>query len=202
MRRYLTMLVLVGVSVGVCAAQVSRGTAEVKINGKKIVIEYGRPELQGRDMLGKATVGMVWRMGADDATSLMSEGDLNFGNTRVKQGRYSLFAKKSGADQWELIFNSESKIWGTGRKSEKDLLSIPLESSRGQSSTEKFTIVLKSTGQDSGAFSMVWGTMELRAGSLKLQGWSSDLRNSSKSSFSAAVRLTFLRFSRSRKALS
>ena len=34
MRRYLTMLVLVGVSVGVCAAQVSRGTAEVEINGR------------------------------------------------------------------------------------------------------------------------------------------------------------------------
>jgi len=164
MRRFVTILVLVGVSVSVCAAQVSRGTAEVAINGKRIVIEYGRPELQGRDMLGKASVGMVWRMGADDATSLMSEGDLIFGNTRVKQGRYSLFAKKTGADQWELIFNAESKILGTGRKSEKDLLSIPLESSRGQSSTEKFTIVLKSTGQNSGAFSMVWGTMELSAG--------------------------------------
>ncbi len=164
MRRFLTMLVLVGVFVSVCAAQVSRGTAEVAINGKRIVIEYGRPELQGREMLGKASVGMVWRMGADDATSLMSEGDLIFGSRRVKKGHYSLFARKTGADQWELIFNSESKIWGTGRKSEKDLLSIPLESSRGQSSTEKFTIVLKSKGQDSGTFSMVWGTTELSAG--------------------------------------
>ena len=63
MRRILTMLVLVGLSVGVCAAQVSRGTAEVTISGKRIVVEYGRPELQGREMLGKASVGMVWRMG-------------------------------------------------------------------------------------------------------------------------------------------
>ncbi len=163
MRRYLTMLVLVGVSVGVCAAQVSRGTAEVEVNGKKIVIEYGRPELQGREMLGKASVGLVWRMGADEASSLMSEGDLILGNTQVKKGHYSLFARKTGADQWELILNSESKIWGTSRNPEKDLFSIPLESSRDQSSTERFTIVLKSTGQDSGMFSIVWGTMELSA---------------------------------------
>ena len=163
MRRFLTMLVLVGVSVGVCAAQVSRGTAEITIDGKKIAIEYGRPELQGRDMLGKASVGMVWRMGADDATTLMSEGDLIFGNTQVKKAHYSLFARKTGDEQWELILNSESKIWGTRRNSEKDLISVPLKSNRGQSSTEKFTILLKSTGQDSGTFSMVWGTMELGA---------------------------------------
>ena len=144
MKQFLIILSLVGVSMSICSAQVSRGTAETSIHGKKIIIEYGRPELQGRDMLEKASVGMIWRMGADDATSLVSEGNL-------------------GNNQWGLIINSEAKIWGTRRNPEKDLLVIPLRSNVGSSNKEKFTILLNSTSQDSGKFSMAWGTKELSA---------------------------------------
>lgn len=163
MKQFLIILSLVGVSMSICSAQVSRGTAETSIHGKKIIIEYGRPELQGRDMLEEASVGMIWRMGADDATSLVSEGNLVFGKIRVQKGSYSLFAKKTGNNQWGLIINSEAKIWGTRRNPEKDLLVIPLRSNVGSSNKEKFTILLNSTSQDSGTFSMAWGTKELSA---------------------------------------
>ena len=46
-------------------AQSPRGTAEAMVGGAKVSIEYGRPSLQGRDMLGQVTAGMVWRLGAD-----------------------------------------------------------------------------------------------------------------------------------------
>jgi len=163
MKQFLIILSLVSVSMSICFAQVSRGTAETSIQGKKIMIEYGRPELQGRDMLEKASVGMVWRMGADDATSLVSEGNLIFRKIRVQKGSYSLFVKKTGSDQWELIINSEAKVWGNKRNPEKDLLAIPLRSNVSSSNKEKFTILINSTGQDSGTFSMVWGTKELSA---------------------------------------
>lgn len=163
MKQFLIILSLVGVSMSICFAQVSRGTAETNIHGKKIIIEYGRPELQGRDMLEKASVGIVWRMGADEATSLVSEGNLIFGKIQVQKGSYSLFAKKAGRNQWELIINSEAKVWGSRRNPEKDLLAIPLRSNVVSSNKEKFTILLNSTGQDSGTFSMVWGTKELSA---------------------------------------
>ena len=46
-------------------------------------------------MLEKASVGMVWRMGADEATSLVSEGNLIFVKIQVQKGSYSLVCKKS-----------------------------------------------------------------------------------------------------------
>ena len=44
-------------------SQQSRGKTEATVKGKKITIDYGRPALQGRDMIGMARPGMVWRLG-------------------------------------------------------------------------------------------------------------------------------------------
>ena len=60
-------------------AQSPRGTAEVTIAGKSVTIDYGRPSLRGRDMLGKAPAGTVWRTGADAATMFTTEADLTSG---------------------------------------------------------------------------------------------------------------------------
>src|SRR5215471_14983852 len=58
-RSLIAALLTVGMAVAACGQ--GRGKAEVTINGKTVTIDYGRPELKGRDMLGKATPGTIWR---------------------------------------------------------------------------------------------------------------------------------------------
>ena len=46
------------------AAQNGRGAAELKLHGKAVSVDYGRPALKGRqveDMLGQLPAGEVWR---------------------------------------------------------------------------------------------------------------------------------------------
>ena len=73
------------ITVPTAFAQSPRGSAEATVGSAEVSIEYGRPSLQGRDMLGQATDGMVWRLGADASTTLTTSGDLDFGGRRSRR---------------------------------------------------------------------------------------------------------------------
>ena len=144
-----------------------RGTAEVTISGKKVTISYGRPSLKGRDMLGEAQPGMVWRLGSEDATTVTTEGQLWFtadhgGPPRmVEPGSYSLFAMRT-EDGWRLLVNSETGQPGQEHDPAKDLLGIPLQVETAEDSAEMFTITLASAGDGMNAsLRMQWGATVL-----------------------------------------
>lgn len=139
-----------------------RGKAEATYSGKKVSIDYGQPTLQGRDMLGRARPGMVWRFGKDAATVLSSDADLQFGDVKVPKGSYSLFAKKVDENTWHLIVNKQTGQWGTNHDAAQDLFEIPLKKSAGADSVEAFTIALSGKG-NAGTLTASWGTVVLSA---------------------------------------
>ncbi|HEY3129040.1 MAG TPA: DUF2911 domain-containing protein [Acidobacteriota bacterium] len=156
------MLVLIAPSHTAAGPKANRGLASVTINGKKISIDYGQPEMKGRDLLGMAPVGTVWRMGMNEATELKTEVALKFKDLTVKPGQYTLWAKRTGADNWKLIVNSKTGIWGTEYDSKSDLGSTPLTSTKLTPPVERFTISLSATG-NKGTLEMSWGTTKLSA---------------------------------------
>ncbi len=141
-------------------AQSPRGMAEGTVGDARITIDYGRPSLQGRDMLGQVTDGMVWRLGADAATVLTTSHDLDFGGTTIEAGSYSLFAKKSG-DSWALLVNSQTGQWGTEHDASMDIAAIPLML-HGGSPQEQFTISIAGRGGQ-GMIHFEWGESILMA---------------------------------------
>lgn len=132
-----------------------RGTASATVAGKAVSIEYGRPELKGRDMLAQAQVGMAWRMGADAATTLKSDANLSFGAVKVPAGEYVLRATKAAGDAWWLNVH-EKGASGTGDK----IADVPLATSKLDASVEAFTIDLAGKGKD-GTLTLKWGTTAL-----------------------------------------
>lgn len=153
-QRALTVSSVLAVSLGLAAsvtAQMNpRGEAKVTLAGKPIVVDYGRPSLKGRDMLGKATVGQEWRMGADAATTLKTPVSLTFGSTRVPPGEYVLRAKKMSDTDWLLKLERDGKA----------AAEVPLVASPLDKSVEMFTIELAEE-QGQGVFRMSWGTRAL-----------------------------------------
>ena len=83
-------------------------------------IDYGRPSLKGRDMLGQAQVGQAWRMGANAATTLKTEADLAFGAAAVPKGEYILTATKVDASQWQLNVLRQGRPLEGGRRPAHD----------------------------------------------------------------------------------
>ena len=144
---------------GLALAHNPRGTAKASFGDKAVTVDYGRPSLQGRDMLAQATTGMVWRLGSEAATTITSEGQLMIGEGMVPAGSYSLFARKTD-EGWDLLVNSETGQSGLERDPEKDLFEAPLRVETAPDSAEMFTISLVANGMN-GALKMQWGTTAL-----------------------------------------
>jgi len=138
-------------------AESDRGVASATFGEVTVSIDYGRPQLGGRDMLAKATEGMVWRMGMNEATEIETAGDLHFGETVIPQGKYSLWMRKQSGDQWELVFNKKTGIWGHEYPAEDELVAVPMTTSESADSVETFTIEIEATGANAGILKALWG---------------------------------------------
>ncbi len=160
--KHRSAIVLLALGLAVPAlAHNPRGEATASFDGKAVTVDYGRPSLDGRDMLGMATPGMVWRLGSDAATGLASEGAMMFGSKMVPAGEYTLFARKTD-DGWELLVNKQTGQWGTDHNPEHDLIAVPLKVETRDASEEVFTISLTADGMN-GQMVMQWGTTALVA---------------------------------------
>lgn len=149
------VVVLAMASLAGAAAAADRGEAKTTIGGKSIAVEYGRPALAGRDMLGKAEVGAPWRLGSGSPTTLKTDVDLHFGSVAVAKGAYVLRAIKRAADKWDLLLTPQS---GEGAKA----LEIPLTVGAVKDSVEVLTIDLPATKQGH-ALVVAWATTTLTA---------------------------------------
>jgi hypothetical protein len=141
-----------------------RSTSRLEIGGKFIFVEYGRPSLKGRDMLGQLEVNKIWRLGADKSTTLTSDSNLSFSKVSVPQGTYSIWLKKLGDKSYELLVNKKSGQWGTQHEAIDDFADIPLTYSENNESVELFTInLIKAAKGNAGEIEFLWGNVVLRA---------------------------------------
>src|SRR6476469_8034823 len=67
-------------------------TADVTLKGQTISIQYSRPSMRGRKIMGELVpYGQVWRTGANEATTLTTESNLMLGTLHVPPGTYTLY---------------------------------------------------------------------------------------------------------------
>lgn len=138
-------------------APAPRADAEASIKGKKISINYGRPNLKGRDLLAQAPVGTVWRVGMNQATEITTTGDLLIGNTELKAGKYSLWVRRTGEDSWTLAFHPKTGGWGAPALKEGYVAELPLKLEKAAESAELLTIKL-ADAKGEGEIMIHWGT--------------------------------------------
>lgn len=137
------------------------GTAEVTLNGKKITIDYSRPSMRGRKIMGELVpYGEVWRTGANEATTLTTEGNVKVGGAEVPAGKYTLYTLPSEGT-WKLIINKETGQWGTVYHQAQDLARVDMEKSQLSQPVEQFTISLQKLNDKEARLIMEWETTRL-----------------------------------------
>ena len=120
------------------AASIGRG------NKQLAKVYYSRPQLKGRT-IGEdlAPYGKVWRTGANEATQLILNMDMNLNGTKIKAGSYSLFTIP-GEKEWEVIVSSDINNWGSsGYKKENTVASIKAPVTMSDKSLEAFSMAFE-----------------------------------------------------------
>ena len=134
----------------------------VTVAGKSITIKYSAPSVRGRKIFGEGgqishdPTYPVWRAGANAATALHTDANLDINGLSVPAGNYTLFVNVADPDHWELIVSKATGEWGLAYKKEMDLGRVKMEMSKPPSSIEVYKMTLSSSGANSGKLQLEW----------------------------------------------
>ena len=102
------------------APQSPAGSASGAAGATKITIEYHRPSVRDREIWGGLVpYGQVWRLGANEATTITFSAPVKVEGKDVPAGTYALFAIP-GKDKWTFIVNKNAKQWGAFKYQQSD----------------------------------------------------------------------------------
>lgn len=128
----------------------------VTINGKKIAIKYSAPSMRGRKIFGELVpYGQIWRAGANEATALTTEADLDINGLHVPAGNYTLYVMPE-ANQWQLVVNKQTGQWGTVYNQGQDLGRVKMTMSKASAPVEQYKMTLSSEGGNKGKLTLQW----------------------------------------------
>lgn len=104
-----------------------RASVRQQIELTEITIEYGRPQVKGREIWGKLVPWRrVWRAGANEATRITFNRDLLIEGRKLAAGEYSFFVVPDERE-WTVIFNRVAHQWGAfNYNPEFDALRVPV----------------------------------------------------------------------------
>lgn len=116
-------------------------------DGKTIAVNYASPRMRARKIFGGLVpYGEVWRAGANEATTLATNVNLEVGGKVVPAGKYTLFTLPNPG-KWSLIVSKETGEWGIPYPgASHDLLRTDMKVSKLPKPVEDFTIAFEQAG--------------------------------------------------------
>jgi hypothetical protein len=170
MKRALTTVLLIAATTALGFAQEQKkaekkapasppANTSVTINGKSIAIKYSAPSMRGRKIFNGAGAlqpdNTIWRAGANEATALHTDADLDIGGLAVPKGDYTLFVWLD-PQQWKLVVNKQTGQFGTEYHQEQDLGRVAMTMSKPPAPMETYKMTLSSAGGAKGKLQLEW----------------------------------------------
>ena len=143
---------------GVARSMSRHDTVRATIGVAQMRIDYGRPLLRGRKVLGNPALvpfDSVWRTGADAATQFTTTASLSLGGVEMLPGSYTLWTMptRTGAT---LIVNRQRGQWGTEYDPAQDVGRVVLKTESLTVPVEQFTIRIVPVSDTSGSLVLEW----------------------------------------------
>ncbi len=167
----LAVLVLVLVGVFLYLNQRSRALSPfaeeaLTSGGMTVSVRYSRPSVRGRLIFGSREqnalqpYGEYWRLGANEATEISFNRDVEFNGSPVRAGNYRMYAIP-GPDAFEIVLNTQTGGSGSNPPDdENDVLRTTVRTQRVRVPVEQFTISL-APYDDGMVMVLEWSDMRL-----------------------------------------
>jgi hypothetical protein len=132
----------------------------LKVAGKQISIDYYAPSMHGRKIMGSLVpYGKVWCPGANVATGLTTEGNLQIGDLKLPKGTYSIWAIP-GASEWTLVVNKQSGQHHLDYDPAEDFGRTKMNVKKLGNSVETLKFELRPESGNKATLALLWETTE------------------------------------------
>ena len=152
-------------------------TISTVIDGNRVTIVYGRPYTkdpktgEARKIWGALVpYGKIWRTGSDEATLLITQRPLAFGETIIPAGAYTLWTLPNEDGTAKLVINKQIGQWGATRGSMKeiydeslDVARIDLKKDALDKPVDQFTMAIEKNPSGGGLLKLTWENTQFSA---------------------------------------
>jgi hypothetical protein len=126
------------------------------IDGGHISIDYYAPSMHGRKIMGNLVpYDEVWCTGANWATKITTEANLDINGLKIPKGSYSIWTLPN-EKQWMLIINKQTGQFHLDYDQTQDFGRVKMNLKTPPSPVETFKIALESSGSNKGTLSLLW----------------------------------------------
>ncbi|MFN8581641.1 MAG: DUF2911 domain-containing protein [Gemmatimonadaceae bacterium] len=138
-----------------------RDTTRATIGAATFLVDYSRPLVRGRTLLGEVIpYGYVWRTGANAATQFTTSQPIVLAGLQLAAGTYTLWTVPR-KDRVEFIVNTQTGQWGTGYDHSKDLGHAVMNTETRADTVEAFTIAIEPVDARRGTLALSWGNLPM-----------------------------------------
>jgi len=142
---------------GIVKAMSVRDTARAQIGNAMFTVDYSRPLMRGRTLLGDVIpYDYVWRTGANAATQFTTSVSVKLAGMQVPAGTYTLWTVPHTGSV-DLIVNKQTGQWGTEYNPSRNLGIARITSQATTEPVEAFTIAIVPLDTKHGTLVMEWG---------------------------------------------
>lgn len=131
-------------------------SASAVIDGDHITINYYTPSMHGRKIMGGLVpYGEVWCTGANWATKITTEADLDINGLKLPKGSYSIWTLPN-EKEWKLIINKQTGQFHLNYDESQDFARVKMNLKTLASPVETFKIEVAPTSGNKGTLSLLW----------------------------------------------
>src|SRR5215212_1585170 len=142
-------------------------TVKAAIDGSDMTIAYGRPYTKDPKSGEKRKIwgtlvpfDKVWRLGADEATTLTTSKSLDIGGKTIPAGTYTLFLLPHNESSATLIVNKQTGQWGTKYDEKQDLARVEMKGAAAGTAADQLTIAIDQASGGGGTLRVTWEAVQ------------------------------------------
>jgi hypothetical protein len=140
------------------------------IDGNRVTVYYSRPYTKDpktgaarKIWGGLVPFGQVWRLGANEATLLVTQQPLQIGGVTIPAGASTLFLLPQQNGPAKLIVNKQIGQWGSQYDEKQDLARIDMQTTTLDKPVDQFTMSVArnpNAAAGGGLLRLMWENMQ------------------------------------------